>query len=93
MENDSNNTYLKIQIASGSKFLALKPYNFKGLNQLSFSKSGNNYKYFFENTDNYNQAKKFLKSVKKSGFNDAIIVAFNNGKRISMNEFFMLNTN
>ena len=93
VENDLNNTYLKIQIASGSKFLELKPYNFKGLNQLSFSKSGNNYKYFFENTDNYNQAKKFLKIVKKSGFNDAIIVAFNNGKRISMNEFFILNTN
>jgi N-acetylmuramoyl-L-alanine amidase len=36
VENDSNNTYLKIQIASGSNFLELKSYNFNGLKQLSF---------------------------------------------------------
>ena len=86
-----NNLSLKIQIASGSKFLPLKSYNFKGLSQLTFVKSGNNYKYFFENTDNYNTAKKHLIKAIKSGFNDAVIVAFNNGKKISLDEFFKLN--
>ena len=92
-ENNPNNTYLKIQIASGSKSLELKSYNFKGLNQLSFSKSGNIYKYFYENTNSFNQAKKFLDKAKFSGFKDAIIVAFNNGQRITMDEFFKLSTN
>ena len=92
-ENNPNNTYLKIQIASGSKSLELKSYNFKGLNQLSFSRSGNIYKYFYENTNSFNQAKKFLDKAKLSGFKDAIIVAFNNGQRITMDEFFKLNTN
>lgn len=88
-----NNTYLKIQIASSSKFLELKSYNFKGLNMLSYSysKSRNSYKYFYENTDNYNQAKKYLLEAKKVGFNDAIIVAFDNGKKITLDQFFSRN--
>ena len=92
-ENNPNNTYLKIQIASGSKSLELKSYNFKGINQLSFSRSGNIYKYFFENTNSFNQAKKFLDKAKLSGFKDALIVAFNNGQRITMDEFFKLSSN
>lgn len=87
-----NNLNLKVQIASGSKLLDLKPYNFKGLYQLTYVKSGNNYKYFFENTDSYSKAKKYLIKAKKAGYKDAIIVAFNNGKRISINDFFNLSS-
>ena len=87
-----NNLNLKVQIASGSKLLDLKPYNFKGLFQLTYVKSGNNYKYFFENTDSYSKAKKYLIKAKKAGYKDAIIVAFNNGKRISINDFFNLSS-
>jgi N-acetylmuramoyl-L-alanine amidase len=91
-ENNSNNTYLKIQIASGSKFLPLKSYNFKGLNQLSYLKNGNNYKYFYQYTTDYKEAKKFLVEAKKSGFNDAVIVAFNNENRISLDDFLNINS-
>ena len=93
VENNGINTFLKIQIASGSKFLPLKSYNFKGLSQLSYSKTGKNYKYYFENTDNYEKAKKYLLKAKKAGFKDAIIVAFNNGRRISIDDFFTINSN
>jgi len=93
VENDVVNTFLKIQIASGSKFLPLKSYNFKGLSQLSYSKRGKNYKYYFENTNNYKKAKEYLLKAKRAGFKDAIIVAFNNGKRISMDDFFTINSN
>jgi len=93
VENDAINTFLKIQIASGSKYLPLKSYNFKGLFQLSYSKRGNNYIYYFENTDNYEKAKQYLLKAKRAGFKDAIIVAFNNGKRISMDDFFTINSN
>ena len=91
-ENDSNNTYLKIQISSGSKFLPLKSYNFKGLDQLSYLKNGKNYKYFYQYTTDYNEAKKFLVEAKKSGFNDAVIVAFNNENRISLDDFLNMNS-
>ena len=93
VENNAINRFLKIQIASGSKFLPLKSYNFKGLSQLSYSKHGKNYKYYFENTDNYKKAKEYLLKAKRAGFKDAIIVAFNNGKRISMDDFFTINSN
>ena len=93
VENDAINTSLKIQIASGSKYLPLKSYNFKGLSQLSYSKRGNNYIYYFENTDNYEKAKQYLLKAKRAGFKDAIIVAFNNSKRISMDDFFTINSN
>ena len=93
VENDMVNTFLKIQIASGSKFLPLKSYNFKGLSQLSYSKRDKNYKYYFENTNNYEKAKEYLLKAKRVGFKDAIIVAFNNGKRISMDDFFTINSN
>ena len=93
VENDVVNTFLKIQIASGSKFLPLKSYNFKGLSQLSYSKRDKNYIYYFENTNNYEKAKEYLLKAKRVGFKDAIIVAFNNGKRISMDDFFTINSN
>ena len=91
--NETNNYYLKIQIASGSKYLELKPYNFKGLNKLSFSRFGNIYRFFYENTRSFNEAKKYLTKAKKSGFKDAIIVAFNNEKRITIDDFLNLTSN
>jgi len=63
------------------------------LSQLSYSKRGKNYKYYFENTNNYKKAKEYLLKAKRAGFKDAIIVAFNNGKRISMDDFFTINSN
>ena len=88
-----NNTYLKIQIASSNKFLELKSYNFKGLTMLSYSysKSRNSYKYYFENTQSYTQAKKYLLKAKRAGFKDAIIVAFDNGKKITLDQFLSRN--
>ena len=93
IDENPMNIYLKVQIASGTRFLDLKPYNFKGLDQLSYSKSGRNYKYFYENTISLKNANEFLKKAKKAGFKDALLVAFKNGKQISMNEFFLSNTN
>lgn len=79
--------YLKIQIASSKNRIPLKSYNFKGLKGLSRSKSGNIFRYYFENTSSYSQAKQFLSMAKKSGFKDAIIVGFKNGNRISIKDY------
>lgn len=88
-EENSYNTYFKVQIASGRRLLDLKPYNFKGLNQLSYIKSGNSYKYFYERTEKLDLAYQFLKKAKNVGFKDALVVAFKNGKQISMSEVFL----
>ena len=88
-EKKSYDTYFKVQIASGSRFLDLKPYNFKGLNELSYLKSGKSYKYFYERTERLDIAKQFLKKAKKVGFKDALVVAFKNGKQISMSEVYL----
>ena len=55
-------------------------------------KNGKNYKYFYQYTTDYNEAKKFLVEAKKSGFNDAVIVAFNNENRISIDDFLNMNS-
>ena len=88
-EENSYNTFFKVQIASGRRLLDLKPYNFKGLNQLSYIKSGNSYKYFYERTEKLDLAYQFLKKAKNVGFKDALVVAFKNGKQISMSEVFL----
>ena len=88
-EENSYNTYFKVQIASGRRLLDLKPYNFKGLDQLSYIKSGNIYKYFYERTERLDLANMFLKKAKNVGFKDALVVAFKNGKQISMSEVFI----
>ena len=86
-EKKIDDYYLKIQIASSKNRIPLKSYNFKGLKGLSRSKSGNIFRYYFENTSSYSQAKQFLSMAKKSGFKDAIIVGFKNGNRISIKDY------
>ena len=79
--------FLKIQIASSSKKVPLKSYNFKGLKNLSYLKNKNIYRYYFEKTQDYSKAKLMLKKAVKSGYKDALIVCFKNDKSISIEEF------
>lgn len=79
--------FLKIQIASSSKKVLLKSYNFRGLNNLSYSIKDNLYRYYFEKTQEYNQAKMMLKKAIESGYKDALIVGFKNGNRITIEEY------
>lgn len=79
--------YLKIQIASSKKRIPLKPYNFKGLKSLSTIKTGSLFRYYYEKTTDYSIAKKLLLKAKNSGYKDAIIVAFKNDTKISINDY------
>ena len=79
--------FLKIQIASSSKKVPLKSYNFKGLGNLSYLKNNNTYRYYFERTQDYTLAKLMLKRAVKSGYKDALIVAFKNDKSITIEEY------
>lgn len=79
-------TEFKIQIASGKNKIPTKSYNFKGLKQVQRVSVGEYYKYYFGNTSDYEQIKKSLKIAKSKGYTSAFIVAFKNGKKISLQE-------
>ena len=76
----------KVQIASGKNKIATKSYNFKGLKNTQRVKVGNYYKYYYGVTSSYKKALKSLKIAQKKGYKSAFIVAFKNGKKISLKE-------
>ena len=88
--NVFSNITFKVQIAASKRNLKTKPYNFKGLRQISKIKKANLYRYFYEKTTNYKAAQRFLKEVKKKGYSNAFIVAFNGDKKITISEALRL---
>ncbi|MFD0763154.1 N-acetylmuramoyl-L-alanine amidase [Lutibacter aestuarii] len=89
-ENTTNevfeNIQFKVQIASGSRKLVTKPYNFKGLKNVERVKVGRSYKYYLGSTSNYSEIKEFQRLAKSKGYSTAFIVAFKNGKKIAIEE-------
>lgn len=81
-----NGVEFKIQIAASSKLLETKPYNFKGLNDISRVKEGSLYKYFYGCTSDYNETQKLTEDVKSKGYTNSFIVAFKDDKKISLAE-------
>ena len=84
-EEDSSIQY-KVQIATGSSPLETKPYNFKGLNNVTRMKDGNLYKYFYGLSSDYNEISEFEKIAKQKGYKSSYIVAFKDGKKIPLSE-------
>ncbi len=77
---NKNSILYKVQIAAGKRRLELKPYNFKGLSNLSRIKQGAIYKYFYSNSKSLEEIKKMKKYARANGFPNAYIVGFKNGK-------------
>lgn len=89
--NSSNiftNIEFKVQIASGSNKIETKPHNFKGLDNVERIKVGSSYKYYLGSTSDYNEIQKIQQLAKSKGYASAFIVAFENGKRISVEDVF-----
>jgi N-acetylmuramoyl-L-alanine amidase len=78
----------KIQLATASKDLSETP-RWKNMQNLEVAKDGAVFKYFKTGFSNYNEANLDLKRLKANGFSDAFIVAYKNGRRVSMNEIKM----
>lgn len=85
-ETEYPNVVFKVQIAASSKALETKPYNFKGLNNISRTKENNLYKYYYGETSNYDTIKKLETQAKTAGFKTGYIVAFKEDKKISLTE-------
>jgi N-acetylmuramoyl-L-alanine amidase len=74
----------KVQIAASKNNLATKPYNFKGLSDLSKEKVGSIYKYFYGSTTDYNEAKKLQEYAKTKGYKTSFVVAYKDGEQIDI---------
>jgi N-acetylmuramoyl-L-alanine amidase len=83
-QDTSGKILFKVQIAAGSKKIALKAYNFRGLKSLSREKSDKLYRYFYGHTNEYNIAIEMKEEAISSGFKNAFIVAYLNGEKISI---------
>lgn len=76
----------KVQIAASQNKLALEPQNFMGLKNLSVIYEDTVYKYLYGETSDYEQAKNQLNEAKSKGYESAFLIAFKNGKKISIQD-------
>ncbi|TCK69243.1 N-acetylmuramoyl-L-alanine amidase [Winogradskyella wandonensis] len=76
----------KVQIAASSRKLEPKSYNFNGLTDISRESNGNMYKYYFGSTSDYTEAQILQEKAKSKGYGSCFIVAYKNGKKISVTE-------
>lgn len=76
----------KVQIAASTRALEPKPYNFKGLEDITRVKKGNLYKYLYGKTSNYEEVKKLKATAESKGYTSCFIVAYKNGEKIALQD-------
>jgi N-acetylmuramoyl-L-alanine amidase len=76
----------RVQIASGSRKLDLKPYNFKGLKGVDREKIGKHYKYYYGKSSDYNEIQALREKARTAGYTSAFVVAFRNEVRVSVSD-------
>lgn len=82
----SSSIDFRVQIAASQKQVGHQSYNWKGLKGVYSEKQGKVYRYFYGNTTRYSTAKGYLDTAKGKGYSSAFIVAYKNGKKISLEE-------
>jgi N-acetylmuramoyl-L-alanine amidase len=85
-KTDKKAAEFKIQIAAVAKKVEPISANFNGLSPIEMIADGNVFKYSFGTTGDYAEAKRNLQQAKDKGFTSAYIVAFKNGKKVSIQE-------
>jgi len=76
----------KVQLAAGSKKIATKAYNFKGLKNVSREKLGKLYRYFYGRTSNYTEIQLLKTFAQEKGYASAYVVAFRDGEKVKLSE-------
>lgn len=88
--NNSSNIFskiiFKVQIASGANKIETKSSNFKGLKNVERVQVDGSYKYYMGSTSDYAEIKKMHELAKSKGYSSAFIVAFENGKKIPVED-------
>ncbi|MFY8214699.1 MAG: N-acetylmuramoyl-L-alanine amidase family protein [Flavobacterium sp.] len=85
-KTDKKSAEFKIQIAAVAKKVEPISANFNGLSPIEMIADGNVFKYSYGTTGDYAEAKRNLQQAKDKGFTSAYIVAFKNGKKVSIQE-------
>ncbi|MGG6230636.1 N-acetylmuramoyl-L-alanine amidase family protein [Tenacibaculum sp. SDUM215027] len=80
----STGVVFRVQIAASRKKLSTN--SFKGLENVESLFIDDYYKYYYGNSSSLSGIKKVLPEVRSKGYKDAWVVAFKNGKRISIKE-------
>lgn len=76
----------KVQLSASVKKVAPEPKNFKGLKNITISQSNKLYKYMYGETADYEEAKSLLKEAQSKGYKSAYLIAFKDGKSITVQE-------
>jgi len=74
----------KVQLAASSKKLDPKPYNFKGLKEISRNSEDGLYKYYYGETSDYNKIQLMKKFAREKGYSGSYIVAFQDDKKVRL---------
>jgi len=83
--NPKNNEVLfRVQITSSSKKIPLNSRKFKDVKEVFEYKSGEVFKYAVGNCVTQEEAMELQKKVRQTSFNDAFVVAFYKGNRVSV---------
>ena len=82
----SSEASFKVQLSASGKKIDLIPSNFNGLSTISVTYDGSIYKYLYGETTNYQEAKRLLLEAKSKGYSTAFVIAFKNGKKVSVQE-------
>lgn len=87
IKKETSGVIFKVQIAAVAKSIELIPSNFKGLKNVAVNTdNGTFYKYTYGETSDYDTAKHNLEEAKSKGFDSAYLIAFKDGKKISVQE-------
>lgn len=76
----------RVQFLTSEKELKEGSKEFKGVTGYQLYKQGKTFRYTMGNENTITRAKGVLSELRKKGFKDAFVIAFYNGKRISLQE-------
>ena len=85
-KNAPKGTFFKVQLIASIKKTPLEAKNFKGLNNVTMLDENNIYKYFYQETSDYETAKKYLQEAKSKGYGAAFLIANRDGEKISIQD-------
>ena len=79
-------TFFKVQLIASIKNTPLEAKNFKGLNNVTMLYENNIYKYFYQETSDYQTAQKYLQEAKSKGYGASFLVATKDGEKINIQD-------
>jgi len=84
---DTNAVTFKVQLLSSSSEIEITEEAFNGLKEVEMYRDKELYKYLYGSAFTYNSAKELQKTVRKTGYKGAFIVAFDkNGERLPLDK-------